>query len=138
MDPVTAVGLAASAVQLAALAKCVIQQLVRYCSDVKNAPKMVAKLNQELETLSYLIEGFNEALMTSPKELIGTPDAFPNVINDIRSTLEEMNSKLIMSQKGVARRLIQWPFTKHELLQYLKDVDRYKTTFNAALNIQIA
>jgi hypothetical protein len=136
MDPVTAVGLVASVAQLAGLAKDVILKLYEYGSDVKDAPQQASELRAELSILCDLIEWLKEALKKSPHTVFTPPDSLRNAVDDFSSMLIELQTKLLKDSSGLVGRLIKWPFTKKEMATYLLRLERYKSTFSAALHIE--
>jgi hypothetical protein len=100
IDPITAVGLVASAAQLAGLVKDVILTLYDYCGDVNDAPKQAGELRVELSILGDLVEWLKEALNKSPHTVFTPPDSLRDAIGDFSSMLTELQTKLLKNSSG--------------------------------------
>jgi Fungal N-terminal domain of STAND proteins len=138
MDPVTAVGLAASIIQIEELARTTISALFQYFEDVRHAPKRSRELRRELETVCDLLGDLDLVLTShSTTSTIQAPDSLKSAITDFRGMLDTMCTRVAEARtKGLKR--LKWPFTEHENDRYLARMERYKSTFNAALNITTA
>ena len=127
MDPVSAVGLAASAAQLAGLAKDIVANMWRYFEAVKDAPKNAEQLRQEVGHLSTLLDRFDdkslESLFTDKTPL----DEFLEILKELRVAPRET--------KGSRR--LKWPFTQDQNKRLLDRIERYKASFNLALNMKV-
>jgi hypothetical protein len=138
MDPVTAVGLAASACQLAAVAKDVVSNIYKYYDAVKDAPKNSRELRQELGAVSDLLDSLEDILVNSSAKFPSTgPDSFQTAITEFQEILKEIRGRVAKPQTEGSKRL-RWPFTKAENERLLFRIERYKATFNLALNINLA
>lgn len=128
MDPVSIIGLSASLAQLAGLAKDIVVNMWRYFDAVKSAPKRSEELRQEVANISSLLDSLDEGSM----EVIfttGTP------LDEFLSMLKELHSRVSTpTAKGFGR--WKWPFTQDENNRLLARIERYKVTFNMALNIK--
>jgi hypothetical protein len=130
IDPVSAIGLTASAAQLAGLAKDVVGNMWTYFDAVKNAPKLSEQLRQEMAHISTLLDSMDETF-------IGSVFTDKAPLDEFLAILEELNSRVAARKtKGLGR--WKWPFTQEENKQLISRIDRYKTTFLLALNIKSA
>jgi hypothetical protein len=130
MDPITAVGLAASTDQLAGVARRIVSNLYQYYEAVRDAPKSALELRAEMGAVCALLESLAATITenTASASLRDAVAEFENMLND-------MNAKVDLSKtKGMQR--LKWPFNKDENERLLSRIGRYKDTFNLALNIQ--
>lgn len=136
MDPITAVGLAASVAQLAGLAKQTFSTVFQYLEDVKGAPERSRELRRELLTVCDLIHSLDEVLNASSPDSAFIPlDSLISTIPEFKDMLQHLQGRVTEAQTKGMRRL-KWPFTKEQNDQYLARVTRYKDTFNLALTIK--
>jgi hypothetical protein len=130
IDPVSVVGLTASAAQLAGLAKDIVVNMWTYFDAVKNAPKLSEQLRQEMADVSTLLDSMDDAFILSV-----FTDKAP--FDEFLAILKELNSRVAAPKtKGVGR--WKWPFKQEENKRLISRIDRYKTTFSLALNIKTA
>ena len=135
MDPVSAIGLTASLVQLIGTAT----KTIEYLNDIKNAPKERTQLSQE--TLSLL------SLLMSLRDKVETADPTSSWFSHVRSLdqprgpLEQYRKsleslmKILATKTGlknVRQRLI-WPFDKKKIHDALTMVEQLKTLISIAL-----
>ena len=138
MDPVTAIGLAASVIQLADVARKTFSTLFQCFEDVKHAPKRSRELRRELETLCDILSDLDHVVTSkSASSIFTAPDSLKAAIIDFQEMLDNMNARVAASQTKQLRRL-KWPFTKEENDRFLCRMERYKSTFNTALNTKTA
>jgi hypothetical protein len=131
MDPFSAVGAPASIAQLVKLTKDIVKGLWDYSVAVKNAPKHSKELRQEMGALSELLEVLEETLDSPALDNIFTTSS-PS--KDFLALLNELNGRVKESKtKGLGR--FKWPFSQNENKSLLVRIERYKTTFDFALNI---
>jgi hypothetical protein len=129
------VGLLASVAQLADLTLKVFTNLYRFYGDLKNAPVRSAELREELGTILSVIETLKEALDQNTR-------TNPNLGRGILETtvaqfvklLQEMERRIAAHRTSVIQRL-KWPFDERENKQFVERIERYKNTFNLALNV---
>ena len=129
MDPLSAIGAAASIAQLAGLAKAIIVDIWEYCDAVHNAPKRSLELRQEIMNISTCLESLEHISMGSLFTNEAPLDEFKQILKDIRVRVTAAKTK------GIGR--WKWPFTQNENDRLLSRLERYKTTFTVALNIKI-
>ena len=137
MDPVTVIGLVAGVAQLAGAARVIVSNMYRYFDTVKDAPKHSQELRNELSTISDLLDSLCDALDSSTTSSFTPPDSLKSAIPEFQVILEDMKLRVTESQTKGLRRL-KWPFTKDENERLLSRLQRYKATFNMALNIKSA
>ena len=134
MDPVTAVGLAASIAQLIG----VTTKTIKYLNNVKDAPKDRAKLLKEASSLLSLLINLNCTLEgANPTESwLGTAQSqgLKDVLDLLRRSLEELAKKLKPEHgmKSLGRRLV-WPLDKKEIMETLAKIERVKSLVELAL-----
>jgi hypothetical protein len=139
MDPVTAVGLAASVAQLATLAIQTFSSLVQYFDDVKDAPKQSRELRDELLAISDLLHPLEDVLksdcLSGPNTSFVVPLSLQSAVQEFQVLLEGMQARVTKAHTQGFRRL-KWPFTKDENERFLTKIGRYKSTFVLGLNIK--
>jgi len=132
VDPATAVGLAASASQLAGQALGVVRSLWNYGEAFKNAPKDSAELRRELGTLYDLLRSLNVAISNNTAGSASLKDSF----RELESMLDEMNNRVKPWRTAGLNRMT-WPFKMDENKRFLSRITRYNQAFSLALDIQI-
>ena len=132
MDPLSAVGAAASIAQLASVAKDVVSNMWQFFEAVKNAPKHSKELRQEMAALSDILDNIDEALNSPSCNSMFTNSA---PFDEFVGMLHHFKTRVDVSQtRGVAR--LKWPFNENENKKWLEQIERYKATFSLALNVQ--
>lgn len=129
MDPVSAVGLVASAAQLAEMAANVYLSLFKYFRAVKQAPKLSKELREEALLVNEVLEELKSALETidtQPSTTSGLNNAFDGMTKILNKLESEVKESEVMKR-------LKWPFTEQENKEYLSKLGRYKGTFNLAL-----
>jgi hypothetical protein len=140
MDPVTAVGLVASAAQLGDCTIRVVGSILFYVSEVKDAPSRSAELRDELNTMSEILVGVKKVLETCtdnlPSDTLDSlDDTFTNVRVALQDILEKVEGSVKPAQTQGLKRL-NWPFKAHEIAAYIDRVQRYNAALISALNLQ--
>ena len=137
MDPVTAIGAAASVLQLIGIAA----KAIKYINDIKNAPRERFRLVQELNSLyGILIElesRVDEAKMNRDDKWLSGLNSLTvkfGLIEQLGAALNSMVDKIKLASKikTVGRTLI-WPFAKKEIAEIMEQIERQKSTINLAL-----
>jgi hypothetical protein len=130
MDPVSALGVAAAAAQFAGLALSVSNKLVQFISSVKEAPKKSRELISEISIVSHTLEDLKSTLEATQS----TDGSLTNAtFKGFADLLNEMTARIEVKENDIQKRL-KWPFTEKQNKEYLERVERYKNTFNFALN----
>jgi hypothetical protein len=135
MDPITAVGIAASIVQLIDTTT----RVIRYLNDVKDAPKDRARLAREATSLLTLLTDLRyrveETKSTDPwltsvqsLGLEGGP------LERFKEAIEELVRKL-KPGSGVMKfgKALLWTVDKNEISNILSKIERLKTLIGLAL-----
>src|SRR5271169_4167749 len=134
MDPVTAVGLAASVVQLSDAARNIVCNMWQYFQAVHDAPNRSRELRQEMCTMCELLESL-ECTMVNPRFPSVSSVSMKDCIDGFQVLLNKMAARIAESQtRGLSR--LKWPFTESENKRLISGIERYKATFSLALNIQ--
>jgi hypothetical protein len=140
MDPITAVGLVASAAQLGDYTITVVRSLLHYVSEVKEAPARSVELQIELATMSGMLLNLKITLETCPNNIADTRLSSLNVtFTKVEDTLKEILDKLEGyvkpgQTKGLNR--LKWPFKSQEISTYVERLQRYNGTLLSAMNVQ--
>ena len=137
MDPVTAIGAAASVLQLIGVAG----KAIKYINDIKNAPRERFRVAQELNSLyGILIElesRVDEAKTNGDDKWLRGLNSLTVKFGPIEQVGAALNSivdkiKLASKIKTVGKTLI-WPFAKKEIAEILEQIERQKSTINFTL-----
>ena len=128
MDGVSA---AASVVALVETSLKVVSLCVEYCSHVKNAKKDADRLYLEVKALSSVLQNLDK-LARSPRSLNEDIKQCLIHLEHLQKKLEPGKGRKAMSRCGI--RALKWPFERKELEKDLGVLERYKSTFTAALN----
>jgi hypothetical protein len=136
MDPVSAIGLAASAEQLAGLATTILGNMYLYYQAVRDAPKRSKELRQEMSAVCDQLDSLT-GFLTSDSATLKVPASLTKSIAEFDEMLKEMNDRVKASNaKGLKR--LKWPFKKYENKHYLDRIQRYRLILDTALNLQSA
>jgi hypothetical protein len=140
MDPVTAIGLVASVVQLADLTRTVFLSFYQYYREVKTAPAQSRNLRDELQLVSELLDSLR-TVVSAPAALSQAKiNAVPVLAKleqpmaQFESLLKELQTR-VAAKRVVGIRRFKWPFSKKENQELLEEIGRYKETFTWALNL---
>ncbi len=135
MDPVTGIGLAATAGQLVTLAFDIFIYLHRYYRNVRDSSRKSAELRNELDSLLDHLSSAQEhferhGVSTFPANIAGDLDS-------LRQLLFELRSRANQTQTTGFRKLT-WPFKESENIEILRKIERFKTNLGATLSLQQA
>ncbi|KAJ7270999.1 ankyrin repeat-containing domain protein [Mycena rebaudengoi] len=129
MDPVTAVSLVASILQLVAAAKSILD-LGR---DAANGPKEQRDLLLEVENLASLLEDLKHRVQQPNNQTANGLQKLEKPLRQLKETMEHINRKL-GSAKKVGSKTLVWAFwSKKEVDQDLTKIERFKAVLNAWL-----
>lgn len=133
MDPISAIGLLSSAVSVAELAGTILVKLYKYYLDSKTAATRSAELRDEVGLVLSLLNaviGNSEPHVSSIHrvELVWAINGLQNVLTEI---LQRVTPE---TTTGLHR--LTWPFKKDENDRLLSKLERYKSVFTLALNIE--
>jgi len=134
MDPLTASGLASTVVQLGAFAGDVLLKLHRYYIDVKEGPTRAAELREEVGFALFQLNAISIVLNSGTITTLNISEM--RVAADrLRRVLEKIDKRTQPENlRGFAR--LKWPFKKEENAQLIAEIERCKSGFGLALNIE--
>ena len=133
-----AIGVVASIIAVIQLSQAVVTLCYAYQAGVKNAPKDMVRIIDEvkslqsvLEQLVELIENADDATRSSILNLLCTPDG---PINKCMSELEGLR-EIVAPGSGLkeTKRKITWPFKEKEIRRALDTIERQKATVSIVL-----
>ena len=134
MDGVSA---AASVVALVETSWKVVTLCAEYYSHVKNAKKDVDRLCLEVKAFISVLQNLDK-LARSATRLFASRSLNEDIqqcsthLEYLQKKLEPGKGRKAMSRYGI--RALKWPFERKELEKDLGMLERYKSTFTAALN----
>jgi hypothetical protein len=132
MDPVTAVGLIASVAQIAEGTIKIAISLTNYFRDVKNAPARSQELRSELRTLAAILSVLQETLEVDSKAL----RTLEHSVDEFQKLLASLSVR-ISPERTEGFNKLKWPFSAAENDKILATIERYKSTFNIALTLNL-
>ena len=137
MDGVSA---AASVVALVEIAVKVGSLCAEYYSHVKSAKKDIDRFHLEVEALIKVLRNLRQLAQKPGAARLFTSNALDEHIQSCLSDLRHFKEKLepgkgrkAMSRYGI--RALKWPFQSKELEKVIGVLERYKSTFSTALNV---
>ncbi|KAJ7241265.1 ankyrin repeat-containing domain protein [Mycena rebaudengoi] len=129
MDPVIAVGLVASILQLVAAAKSVLD-LGR---DALNATKDQRDLLFEIASLAPLLEDLEHRVQQPNNQSSNGIQKLETPLGQLKETMEHINRKLGSANKVGSKTLVWALWSKKEVDADLAKIERFKTALNAWL-----
>ena len=130
MDPVTAIGLVAASAQLVGQGASVL----KYLSDVKEAPRQAEKLLNEMTAMIDVVTLLKLRFDSFPERI---PESQQTPITDsldsLKELLQEMEARCDPKQRRGAIQRLKWPFQMKETVQYLEKIQRQKEILNLVL-----
>lgn len=133
IDPVTAIGLAASVADLAELALKLFLTLCQHYRSIRDAPAKSAELRAEVETILDLASTLKETVEQNPTKIL-LQQLLTRAVNELLTLLRELQKRVEPANVQGFQRL-KWPFKESENDKYIAKIERYKNTFNLALNM---
>lgn len=134
MDPLTALGLATTASQLAQTTMDILRGVCLYISAIKNAPAQAAELRNELAVLNGVLTNLKVTLEHCP-EKAPEFDTINISIEGLRDVLTLVGKRVEHKQVTGFTRL-KWPFKSDELVACIDKLQRASSALNLALNSQ--
>ncbi|KAF3903388.1 Ankyrin-1 [Dactylellina cionopaga] len=141
-DPLS---IAASVAGLISLAEVIIAKSYRYIKTVKGAPEQWQKLSLETSNLHSILLALKDKLASQVenKETIDGGDPPPNagcgvqlgMIHATANTLSKIQNDIQGWEKSSMGKRLKWPFKVKDTQEYLAEIERHKTSFILALNI---
>jgi hypothetical protein len=134
MDPVTALGIAGTAVQLVEQTLRISDCLYQYFKSVKNAPAKSRELRQEALLLSDVLETL-AALFSAQNKPTVLPNSgkYADVLQEFKETMAEMAKKVEIKKGKLSFKRLAWPFNERENEKYLARMERFKGSFQLAV-----
>ena len=137
MDGVSA---AASVVALVQISAKVASLCAEYYSHVKSAKKDIDRFHLEVEALIKVLQNLEELAQKPGAEKLFTTNAIKESIRSCLSELTYFNERLEpgKGRKAMSRyeiRALKWPFESKELEKAIGILQRYKSIFSTALNV---
>ena len=136
MDPI---GGAASIVTLAALSKGIIQTCRKYVKDFRDAPVVLSRFCDELETLTVLFDHFLILQQTTQNIPSCRSRALTEVLSrayllkDYECQLRKLETKINhFDLRSIGRRLL-FPLHEHQILDGLNVIQRIRSVLESAL-----
>lgn len=138
MDPLS---LAASVAGLLSITVQVSGAIITYVKAVKDAPKSVQEISQELALTQVVLEKLDKFLRSqSLKHASFDPlSVLPTAIASCNSTVRDVLDNLQNAkQNGVLRMLekLSWPFTEKQTQKKLDALRRCTSTFQFSLTVE--
>ena len=136
MDPI---GGAASIITLAALSKDIAQTCRKYVKDFRDAPVVLSRFCDELETLTVLFDHFlilQHTTQNVPSCRFGVLTEVlrrAHLLKDYECQLRKLQAKVSrVDLRNVGRRLL-FPLHEHQILDGLNVVQRIRSILESAL-----
>lgn len=134
MDPLSASGLAAAVVQVTGFAGEVLLKLYRYYLDVNRATLRAAELREEVGLAFSQLNAISAELNTGRNTLSIDASQLYNTLIRFGKLLEKINRRVQPeSLQGI--KLLKWPFQMEDTAQIISEIERCKSTFTLALNL---
>ncbi|KAF5534325.1 ankyrin repeat [Fusarium napiforme] len=139
MDPLS---LAASIAGLVSLGDIVFKYALRYCKSVKDAPKEVNDLLNEIKDLTLLLHNlsmvaYDHGLQTQTNPQNPATAHKPHHLHECQQLLNQLEDGLSkFEQKSGLDKVqsrLKWPFTTSATKEMLQAIGRHKQTINIAL-----
>ena len=134
LDPVSAISVAAAACQFAEQTTKLFNALHYYVSNLNNAPKLSRDLRREALLVSDVLAELRSSFSADDQDnsLLETK-VVTDMIKEFEETIKAMAERVEIKDKEISLKRFQWPFKKRESEEYLRKLERFKTTFQLAL-----
>jgi len=136
MDPVSALSVAAAAAQFAEQVLIISERLYQFFKTVKNAPKLSRELRQEALLLSDTLENLR-SVFTAPDASKALRKASPSadLLQGFEETIKQIAARVEIKEGEASWKRLVWPFTQKENEDYLAKLERFKSSFQLALQV---
>ena len=139
----TGLDVAAGIAGLITLADVVINRTYKTIKACKNAGSESQRLLKEVQSLMGILIGIKSLADEAAKGRLETHIPAEEILNCQR-TLTKVRDKLVKAnpdEPGIStstkwKRILKWPFSSHETDETLRDLERYKTTFDLSVSIE--
>jgi RNAse (barnase) inhibitor barstar len=132
LDLGTAIGVAASAAQLADLAFAIVTNLHKYYRNVKYASARCAELWKELDSLADVLTNVQE-MFEHNLEMI-SHSTVPRELENVRKLLNDLH-KQTKPEEMVGTKKYAWPFKEKDIEDTFELIEHYKANLNTDLNV---
>ncbi|KAA8641922.1 uncharacterized protein ATNIH1004_010861 [Aspergillus tanneri] len=137
MEPLSGAGSVIAVIQLAS---CIAKILGDYINDVKIAKRDILDLQQEIDGLAGVLRKLNTLLDRSNSEKFNSSNALLDDVKECSSTLEILKTKINSEMAGITMkrwglRALKWPLKRTEVDETIKRIERYKSLFTLALQL---
>ena len=134
LDPVSAISVAAAACQFAEQTAKLFNALNDYFSNFKNAPELSRELRKEAFLVSNVLEELASSFSADEQDNSSTKTKeVADMIKEFEETIKAMAKRVEIKNNEISLKRFQWPFEKRENEKYLRKLERFKTTFQLAL-----
>ena len=133
MDPASALGVAAAATQFAEQVLIISDGLYQFFKNVKNAPKLSRELRKEALLLSDTLENLRSVFSSHHSSTLPKSRLLPELLQGFEEMMKEMVAKVEIKEGEISRKRLTWPFTQKENEKYLTKLERFKSSFQLAL-----
>jgi hypothetical protein len=133
MDPVTAFGLATNIFQVTQLAFDILYNSICFYRNVRDAEVRSRQLRQELDTLVDLLFDTQDVINRTPT--LEVPQSIQNEIETMLILLRQFYDRIKPKETSGIRKLT-WPLKREENERIIREINRFKGTLNALLNIR--
>jgi hypothetical protein len=133
MDPVTGIGLAASAAQLLELSVQVLIKIRTYYISVRDAHVQVAKLRSELDSLVNVLSSVQDLFERKPNDRLYP--ALTNELVALRALLNDLYARLEPKRTAGIGRFVRWPFQQTENDRIISNLQIHKASLSLSLNV---
>lgn len=137
---VEAVGLAASIIAIVELTAKVGKLCYEYGNAVKDAPKDIRRLQNQLKGLGVtlvgaqkLIQGPNGSVLATSETLLESLDDCGEELENLRARLDDGKPSKTMRRLGM--RSLKWPFQRKEVDTIITHLERYGSSIHSALQV---
>ncbi|KAK4448990.1 ankyrin repeat-containing domain protein [Podospora aff. communis PSN243] len=108
-------------------------KIVGYIRAVRNGPGERARLLMEVLSTKAILEALHTTSDTIPSLIQGPLDALQTTLVSLQNDLAVASNATAKTLRSRAKGLV-WPFTKHEVEEQLRTLDRYKLLLTLALD----
>lgn len=126
---------AASVIAVIQLTGSIVEICGGYISKVKNAKEDILHLQREVGALSGVLMMLNELLKGPDGTALTTSQSLFVHISKCSSSLAKLKGKIEPSVRKWGFQALKWPLQKSEFKDIINDIERYKTLFSLALQV---
>lgn len=131
---------AASVIAIVQITEQVLRLCYKYAKGVKDAPDDIQRLQGELQSLNYILEGAKPLLEGSHKEKLKTSQLLRESLAGCRTEVNNLQAKLETKSAGVHRHLfnpkrLKWPLESKEVDMAVQILHKHRDNLTASLTI---